>query len=314
MTLYVVTGATGFIGRHLIANLVADGIRVKALTRAMPDGRDKSSAVEWVTGDFSDAVIWKQLVQEGCMVINLAFSNVAASTHAIAATERMVEACAAGGATHLIHCSTVSVYGRSPQTVLTEESPCHPADDYGKVKLQLEEVLKDKVQGRFALTIVRPSTVFGEGGDALVKLVRGLASRNCLSNYLQSSLFGRRKTHLVPVETVVAAIRFVASIPKAAITSTFIVSEDEEPLNNFFDVERIIRAELGLPPYCVPLIPMPRGMLEALLWLLGRANTNTQTVYRSEKLAALGFNRSMSLETAVRQFVSIHKNLEPEIR
>lgn len=314
MTLYVVTGATGFIGRHLIANLVADGMRVKALTRAIPDGRSKLSAVEWVSGDFSDPVIWKQLVQENCTVINLAFSNVVASPHAIAATERMIEACAAGGARHLIHCSTVSVYGRSRETMLTEESACHPADDYGKIKLQLEQVLKEKVKDRFALTIIRPSTVFGEGGDALVQLVRDLASKNRLSSYLRSSLFGRRKTHLVPVETVVAAIRFVANMPKVSMTSTFIVSDDQEPFNNFCDVERIIRDELDRPPYPIPLIPLPRGLLEALLWVRGRANTNTQTVYRSEKLAALGFNRPMSLETALRRFAPTHKNFGHEIK
>lgn len=302
MTLFVVTGGTGFIGRHLIASLVADGMRVKALTRQLPSAGSAPAAVEWVLGDAADAEIWRRLLEKNCTLINLAFSNIVATASAIATTEKMIEACAEGKVGHLIHCSTVSVYGRARESVLTEESACHPADSYGQIKLRIEQTLTEKVNDRFALTILRPSTVFGEGGDALMKLVTDLVYGRRLRSYLKSSLFSRRRTYLIPVETVVAAIRFVASRPESSRPSTFIVSDDEEPLNNFRDVEHIIMDELGLRPYPVPPLPLPKSLLEGLMKILGRSNANTQTIYRSDKLAALGFVKPLRLEAALRRF------------
>jgi hypothetical protein len=149
--------------------------------------------------------------------------------------------------------------------------------------------------------------VFGEGGDALVKLMHDLTQGKRLTNYLKSSIFGRRKTHLVSVDTVVAAFRFVCNMPAPPDIDTFIVSGDDDPVNNFRDVERLLMNELKLPPYKVPRIPIPRFLLEVIVRIKGRANVNTQTEFRSDKLAGRGFIEPVTLKSALCRFVANYK-------
>ena len=307
MTLFVITGANGFIGRHLVASLIADGQRVRALTRTKPRAAGAHDSVEWVTGDISDRATWEALLEKQCIVINLAYSNTLAASTAVDATVGMIESCAQAGVAHLIHCSTVSVYGRAGETILTEQSICNPLDDYGMVKLRVENVLRENVRSRFPVTIIRPSAVFGEGGEALIKLVDELTQGGRMVNYLRSSMFGGRKTHLVPVETVVAALRFICNMPAPVGIEMFIVSDDDDPFNNFRNVERVLMNELKLPPYGIPRIPLPRFLLETLMRIMGRANVNTQTEYRCDKLANRGFIKPVTLKSALRRFAESHK-------
>lgn len=307
MTLFAITGANGFIGRHLVASLAAKGERVRALTRQAPNPKMLRSGIEWVVGDISDRDTWTRLVEPGCIVINLAYSNTSAASTAIDATAEMIEGCAKAHIAHLIHCSTVSVYGRARETRLTEQSACNPLDDYGLIKLRVEQALINKVQGRFPVTIVRPSAVFGEGGEALIKLVEELTTGMRLINYLRSSMFGRRKTHLVPVETVVAALIFLSEQPPPDETDMFIVSNDDDPFNNFRNVEQVLMAELNVSPYPVKQMPIPRVILQFMMRMMGRANINTSTEYRGDRLASRGFVKPVTLQDALRRFATTHK-------
>lgn len=302
MTLFVITGANGFIGRHLVASLVADGKRVRALTRTKSHAESNLNGVEWIVGDIVDSATWDALLEKNCIVINLAYSNTLTASTALQAMAKMIEACAHVKIAHFIHCSTVSVYGRVGEATLTEKSACNPLNDYGELKLRLEDVLTDGAKGRFPVTIIRPAVVFGEGGETLVKLLVELTRGLRFVSYLRSSLFGSRKTHLVPVETVVAAIRFIGDMPPPATNEIFIVSDDDT-LNNFGSVEQICMNELKLPPYGIARIPLPRFLLEILLRIIGRATVNTQTEYSANKLASLGFVKPVTLKSALRRYV-----------
>jgi nucleoside-diphosphate-sugar epimerase len=307
MSLYVITGANGFIGRHLLKDFMASGHAVRALTRNASKSRVAAENVEWVVGDISDKATWERLLEPGCTVINLAYSHASVESAALEATKRMVEACANAGIARLIHCSTVSVYGRAHETLLTEASACNPLDEYGRIKLAVEQQLLGTVGGRFEVAILRPSAVFGVGGEALITLVNHLTKGNRMINYCRSSLFGRRKTHLVPVETVVAALGFLCQTKQPIDTETFIVSDDDDPFNNFRDIERVLMEELDVPPYHVAPGPLPRLFLETLMRVKGRANINTRTEYRSDKLLNRGFKKPVTLEDALRRFAARQK-------
>jgi nucleoside-diphosphate-sugar epimerase len=307
LKLYVVTGANGFIGQHLVASLVTDGCRVRALTRTKPVDSLAPSKVEWVVGDIADGNTWDKLLEPGCIVINLAYSNTSATSIAVDATARMIEACAAMKVEHLIHSSTVSVYGRTYERRLTEESKCNPQDEYGQVKLSMEQTLRDFVRERFAVTIIRPSAVFGEGGIALKKLMQQIMHGRRLTNYLRSSIFGSRNTHLVPIETVVAALKFISNRPPKNGIGMFIVSDDDDKFNNFRKVEQVLMNELAVPKYCIKPIPLPHILLETMMRVMGRSIINTRTEYCSDRLAGRGFVKPVTLENALRRFARQHR-------
>lgn len=307
MSHVAVTGATGFIGRHLLRDLAMSGQRVRALTRRLPQDAPGSDNVEWIVGDIVEPATWHRLLEPGCTVINLAYSRGSVASVAVETMRRMIEACGTGRIARFVHCSTVSVYGRASETKLTETSACNPVSEYGRIKLAVEHELIHRATGRFEFVIVRPSAVFGVGGEALVKLIGDLEDAPRLINYLRSSLFGRRRTHLVSVETVVAALRFLGQPGLAVDAETFIVSDDEDPINNFRDVERILMEELGVPSYGVVPPPLPRQLLETLMRLRGRANINTLTEYRCDKLLRRGFVKPVTLERALRRFASVYR-------
>jgi nucleoside-diphosphate-sugar epimerase len=309
MSLFVVTGANGFIGRHLVKTFIESGRRVRALTRALRDDVVNTDNIEWIAGDLSDKTIWSRLLEPGCTVINLAYSNTMAASTAVDVTVQMAEACANAKIERLIHCSTVSVYGRAGETLLDEKSDCNPVDAYGQIKLAVEHELLARARGRFKTLIVRPSAVFGEGGEALIKLIDELNKGNAAINYCRSSLFGRRKTHLVPIDTVVAAFSFLCDKEQLNDTETYIISDDNNPLNNFRDVERILMEELRVSPYRLAPLPLPSKILEMLMWLKGRPNINTRTQYQCDKLLNLGFVKPITLEDALHQFARRHRRI-----
>ncbi len=303
----VVTGATGFIGRHLIEQLAACGEQVRALTRREPPKSPSLPGVQWVVGDLADPATWERLLEPGCTVFNLAYSTATVASGAIEAAEHMVECCASGKISRLVHCSTVSVYGQVDDPVATETTPCQPRNAYGQIKLDIEQVLVDKVAGRFECVIVRPSSVFGDGSLALTKAIRDLREGSMLLSYLRACLFGDRRAHLVPIETVIAALLHLSRLPLAEPAERFIISDDLEPINNFRDVERILQEELSIPDFPVQPLPLPRMLLEVLLRVMGRSNANTRLIYSPGKLRASGFIPPVSLEDALRRFIREHE-------
>jgi nucleoside-diphosphate-sugar epimerase len=302
MTVVAMTGATGFIGRHLVAALSREGVSLRALTRRRDPERAVDAGVHWIQGSISSPAAWRDLLVPGCILINLAYSGETASSAALAEAQMMVEACAAAQVKRLVHCSTVSVYGRSANILLHESSPCQPINDYGRIKLAIERTILSSVAGRFEAVLVRPSAVFGFDGEALVKLAGDLVRKPRWLNYLRSSLFGVRHTHLVPVETVVAALWHCSQSPSFESGTTVVVSDDDDPLNNFQDVEGLLMEGLGLSPYPVPRLPVPRQILELLLRLRGRVGVDTRTSYLGDRLQQSGFVKPIDLATALRQF------------
>ena len=163
--------------------------------------------------------------------------------------------------------------------------------------------------------ILRPTVVFGPGGRNLLKLVEALTTGSRLVNYLRSSVFGRRRMNLVPVQNLVAAFEFLLDLSRPLNGEVFIVSDDEDPLNNFRDVERRLMDGLTIHDYSAPPFPVPRLMLSGALALAGRSNTDPDRIYDGQKLARAGFTRKpYSLDRGLREFATWIASGRPEIQ
>jgi nucleoside-diphosphate-sugar epimerase len=303
MSTFVITGATGFIGRHLLADILAAGHSVRALTRNAATQQLTHANLQWISGDAENPDVWRELATPGSVVVNLGYSNATPAAGAVASTAAMIEICAEQKIARMIHCSTASVYGSNQDALIREDSACLPANDYGRLKLAIEREF-EQVRSRFPVVILRPTVVFGVGGEALAKLLDDLRHASRLLNYCRSSLYGRRHTHLVPVETVVAAIVFFASTPLLADIEILNVSDDDSASNDFRSVECILMEELGMAPYPLAPLPIPRLALESLLRLRHGAAGNTRSRYTGDRIAARGLTPPVRLETALRNFVT----------
>jgi nucleoside-diphosphate-sugar epimerase len=202
------------------------------------------------------------------------------------------------------------VSGRAEDIRVSEETVCVPYDAYEKEKFALENLIINKTaESNIETIIVRPSCVFGSGGQNLLKLANDLTQDGRLKRYLKSCLFSKRKVNLVPVETVVSAIEFLVLSTMINQTETFIVADDEDPENNYWSVEELLIDNLGLDRLPIAHIQLPKWVLSILLRLANRSNFEPQRIYSSAKLRRLGWLPAIKLSVALQNFAEHYKKL-----
>jgi len=175
----LVTGATGFIGRHLCKALVRAGDDVTALVRASSN-RAALDGVSFRVGDVNDP---STLGFDGYDVVFHLAAMLGQPWHpqfmTTNATGVRNVAAACGGA-RLVVVSSMAAAG--PSTPLgrprTEDDAPSPVSRYGASKLAGEQAARE-LSARTKITIVRPPIVFGGGDQAMLPLfkfaARGLA-------------------------------------------------------------------------------------------------------------------------------------------
>jgi len=165
--LIALTGATGFVGKVLLTDLVRNGEPVRALARAIP-GRSlpAHAGVEWIPGDLSSGEALSSLVQDTDIVIHLAGATKARNAvtfHEVNAvrTGELVRRARAAGVKHFIHVSS-----------LTAQRP--DTSDYARSKADSEKLAIENA-GDMALTIIRAPAVLGPDDAATQALFSALA-------------------------------------------------------------------------------------------------------------------------------------------
>ena len=306
-----IIGASGYIGRHLVQQMSSiDSGRVRVLMRQ----RDYESGgciwpdnVEVVQGDMRDVESLRKFIEPGSTVVNLVYLWNAGEAENLAITENLLEACKSAQIRRLIHCSTAAVVGRASGDTVTESTVCRPVTEYGITKVKIEQMIVNSARGHFAAVILRPTSVFGPGGEPLKKLAEALVGGRRLRNYFKSCLFGNRRMNLVHIANVVAAIQFLIQRTENMGGEVYIVSDDQDSDNNFAAVEQFLMRTLNCANYAFPRIPLSLHALSLLLRLLGRNNTNPRTNYVQAKLQRLGFNRPVVFKDGLTEYAAWYR-------
>ena len=153
-----ITGATGFVGSHLVDAALAAGHEVIALTRRDQSARD---GVTWVLGDLNNIPALERLVNGTDAVIHVAGVISAQSAAAfekgnVEGTLAMLAAATAGGVRRFVHVSSLAA--REPGLSL-----------YGASKARSEELVHGS---GLDWAIVRPPAVYGPGDKETLELFR----------------------------------------------------------------------------------------------------------------------------------------------
>jgi len=292
-----ITGANGFIGRYLVEALskIPD-ISLKLLVRNVSKVNNYGDNVTQIKGDLTKPESLKGFLSNGCTLVNLAYSFKVSNNQNITAMTNLIDICVENKIKRLIHCSTAAVYGRVSESCVDELSECNPKSDYGKTKLQIEQLLGDASKGNFEYVNVRPTAVYGPDGQALMKLIKNLENGSHVLNYFRSCLFNVRLLNLVHVSNVVSAIIFLMDSTRNVDGQTYIVSEDFEVNNNYMYVESYLLKRLTNRKYSFPRVHIPLFFLSLFLKLLGRDSINPRMVYNANKLKDIGFNYDIALD------------------
>jgi nucleoside-diphosphate-sugar epimerase len=263
--LVALTGATGFIGRHLLRELPKRGYRIRVILRrpsAVPP--EASSAV---VGDLarpqnmSAALAGVDAVIHSAGIAH-AMSGVPEDDYRVLNTEATIglaRAAERAGAKRFVFLSSIRAQsGPVANGILTEEHEPRPTDAYGQSKLAAEQGL-----ARLGLDWValRPVLVYGPGVKGnMAALLRLAGSPYPLP---LAGLTGKRS--LLALDNLVTAIDAVLAAP-ASLRRPLIVA-DPEPLTVAAMIVAM-RAGLGRGP---GLFPAPRAIMEAACRALGRA-------------------------------------------
>lgn len=171
----LVTGASGFVGRHVAAALAATGRQVEALDRRPPQqSKTVSPSRFWVT-DLHCPTELRRALAGIDLVVHIA-GNASASLSVIepgtdfaanaVATVNLAEACCAAGVRRLLYLSSACVYGRPRSVPIAEDHPTEPYLPYGASKLSAEIALL--TLGRSSgldVAIGRAFVLYGPGED-----------------------------------------------------------------------------------------------------------------------------------------------------
>ncbi|MFL6212691.1 MAG: NAD-dependent epimerase/dehydratase family protein [Blastocatellia bacterium] len=179
----LVTGATGFVGSHLVDRLLERDAKVRCLVRRSSDLRYlKDPRLEFAYGGFDDATDWDAALA-GVETIY----HVAGKTFARRAkdyfdtnqrgTERLLAAALKRRSQirKMVLVSSLAAIGPSRDgTPVDEESAPAPITPYGESKLMGEEAVR-AVGDLLPSTIVRPPAVYGPRDYALLELFKAIA-------------------------------------------------------------------------------------------------------------------------------------------
>ena len=279
MTVCVIGGA-GFVGNRTLKR-VPGRVRALAHRRAL----HPAAGMEIVEGDAADRTALERLLEPGAVVLNFAYD----AERAEKLGESLGAACAARRVRRLVQVSTASVYGAAPGALIDEDTPCVPLTPYERAKHAVEGILERHAAGRFELVVLRPTAVFGPGGRNLETLAIRVRRQPWPLRYLRACIMGRRHMHAVDVECVAAAALFAAALPLAARVERFVVSQDDEPGNDYASIEAFFVRRFGAARFPIPPLRVPAPVLGAALRLAGRSDVEPRRRYSSARLAGRGF-------------------------
>jgi nucleoside-diphosphate-sugar epimerase len=178
----LVTGGTGFIGIHLIAELAARGWQVRCLVRQTSDRRPLAAyGVEYVVGSLNDRDVLQHAVQGVTHLFHLAGVTKARVTSDYdrinrGGTQTLLEVCLKSSAAlkAFVYISSIAAAGPSAtgQPVTEHEAP-QPVGLYGQSKLCAEQAVL-ATRDRLPVIVLRPSAIYGPHDTDFLPLFRAV--------------------------------------------------------------------------------------------------------------------------------------------
>jgi dihydroflavonol-4-reductase len=301
----LVTGATGFVGPHLVDALTARGRQVRCVVRDRARASSlERSGVEVVQCPLIDGAGLTDAMRGVERLFHLAGGGKVSTASDegleglraanVAPLEAVLRAARAAKVGRVVHFSSISAMGVRLGERLDEDSPCRPTTPHEVAKYESEQAAMDAFRGGLAVVVLRPSQIYGPGDERseIAKLVR-------LARYGAVPLFGGGEG-MVPwvfISDVVDAA-LAAAEREHAPGRTYIISDDDS--YRFADVVACIARSLGrrrggvaIPSFVAwPAI----AAAESLSRSMGR-----EPPFTRHRLASMTGHRMVSIDRARRE-------------
>lgn len=293
----LVTGASGFVGKHVVRALAESGWLVRAASRK-PDTAVLAGVETVAMPDLAAPADWSPLLAGISHVLHLA--GVAHAPGMLPdAVYRRINAdavgelanAARGRVERLVLMSSVRAQaGLAAPHVITEKDDPLPTEIYGRTKLEAERLLAESGAG---YAVLRPAVVYGKGVKGNIAALATLAQTPMPLPF--GGLDNRRS--LLALANLASAIDLVLTAPKAA-GETYLAA-DTEPIS-VAELVSAMREGLGRSPH---LVRVPAGAVRRLMKTFGKEadfeRISGNFVIDAAKLRDLGWTPSVKTRDGI---------------
>jgi nucleoside-diphosphate-sugar epimerase len=301
----LVTGASGFIGRPLVAALLRAGYAVRAVTRrqvSFPGSVEVANVP-----DFMDSIDWNPILRGVDFIVHLAgmaHSRVADTTYSEfdqinwIATQRLAQAAKEAGIDRFIYISSVraQVGASAVQVIREQDEPC-PTNQYGRSKLAAEQAIQ---AAGVPFTIIRPVVIYGPHPKGnmrtFVRLARSFLPLPALRN----------QRSLLAVDNLISAIVFALNNP-VTIGETYLVADfGPMTMREIFAILRKMqgRSLTSIQGRSLTSIYVPQVIIHLSLMMFGRkdlwARMSGDLVVDTSKLESVGWRPAIATYEGLR--------------
>jgi nucleoside-diphosphate-sugar epimerase len=305
----LVTGASGFVGRALVARLTVEKLPLRECVR--PSGVTRRETLDRVeVCELNRSSDWRAPLLNVSTVI-----HCAARVHVmnekstdplqafrdvnVDGTANLARQAAAAGVKRFVFISSIKVNGEATTEgkPFTELDPALPEDPYGISKMEAEAALREiSLETGMELVIIRPPLVYGPGVKAnFAALMRAVKK----GIPLPLGLVHNRRS-LVALDNLVDFIVTCVSHPKAA-NEVFLVSDGQD-----VSTTRLVREMAKAAGVSPRLLPLPAPLLRACGALIGKGDAvqrlcgNLQ-IDVTKARTLLGWQPPVSIEEGIRR-------------
>jgi 2-alkyl-3-oxoalkanoate reductase len=251
----LITGASGFVGRHLVAKLMERGHSVRAMVHtdsSVAEFRDRG--IEACTADVRDPEALDQVVRGCDTIYHLAAKTTKSSLskkefyqHNVAGTVNLAHAALKAGVERFVYGGSIGVYGTTRNLAIDENTRPSPDSYYRETKFEAEQaVLGMHKEAGLPAVVARLGTTYGPGSLSLLDLCRKL-TRTCFR------MIGNGENHLdtVYIDDLIDGLWRCGETPN--VEGRVYVLKGAEPItvNRFLEMLRSHiagRARLGSLP------------------------------------------------------------------
>lgn len=215
--LVLITGASGFIGSHVVTALRAVGHSVRAIARESSNCEQiEGPGVDIRRGSLNDRSLITAALKDVDIVLNLAGKmggpgareEEMRSTN-ILAVKLLLGECQDTGVRQFIHCSTPGVVGMVG--VAPESMPYRPVGTYEKTKCEAEKIISYyHHNGNIPTTVIRPDFVYGPGDMRKLKMFQAIKDAR-----LPIIGSGQNLVHPTYIDDIVRGAMLVIDNPRA---------------------------------------------------------------------------------------------------
>jgi dihydroflavonol-4-reductase len=322
-SIYLVTGATGFVGGHMVEYLLKKGLTVRALVRNLEKATFlKEKGVELIQGDIKDASTLTKAVAgvSGIFHIGAVFREAKLPDTEyfavnVEGTRNLFQAAIQANVPRLIYCSTNGVHGDVKNPPADELAPYAPCDVYQESKVASEKVAFDfydsqKISG----VILRPAMIYGPRDTRLGKIFRMIQKEKFF--YVGK---GDALCHFIDVRDLVHAFWLAMQKNEVSNEAFLIAGQEIVPLDRFCN---LVADALNVkrPWIHIPLIPMqllgdlcelvckPFGIEPPLYRRRVDFYIKNRSFVTTKAETLLGFRAKLSLQDEVKDIISEYKS------